>query len=61
MMTGIHAKPSRGPDTAAGSSVGGGSDVSGGKKRPLESVTGSTASGLVEKKKKDKKKALKRL
>jgi ubiquitin-conjugating enzyme E2 S len=59
MMTGIHAKPSRVPDTAAGSS--GGSDVTAGKKRPLESVPGSTASGLVEKKKKDKKKALKRL
>jgi ubiquitin-conjugating enzyme E2 S len=51
MMTAIHAKPSRGGGEAGAS----GSDV--GKKRPLDS--GST-SGL-EKKKKDKKKALKRL
>ena len=53
MMTGIHAKPSRGSEAGAS-----GSDVTG-KKRPLDSAAG-TGSGL-EKRKKDKKKALKRL
>ena len=55
MMTTIHAKPSsssRGEPSTSG--VSGGAS----KKRPLESAL--TASGL-EKKKKDKKKALKRL
>ena len=54
MMTTIHAKPSssRGEPSTSGMSSGAS------KKRPLESAL--TASGL-EKKKKDKKKALKRL
>lgn len=52
MMTTIHAKPSRGATETSGSEGGGVS-----KKRPLDSASGS---GL-EKKKKDKKKALKRL
>ena len=49
MMTTIHARPSRTGEAS-------GSEVSS-KKRPLDSASGS---GL-EKKKKDKKKALKRL
>ena len=52
MMTTIHAKPSRGEASTSGRDV-----VS--KKRPLDSAS-VTSSGL-EKKKKDKKKALKRL
>ena len=61
MMTSIHAKPSRAAAVDVGGSSGGVSDVAGGKKRPLESIPGGSASGLAEKKKKDKKKALKRL
>lgn len=63
MMTEIHAKPSRTSrtETVNSSSTGtsGGVDAAG-KKRPIEKSSVSATVG-VEKKKKDKKRALKRL
>ena len=63
MMTEIHAKPSRTSRTETVSSVStGASDGvdTAGKKRPIDKSSVSATVG-VEKKKKDKKKALKRL
>lgn len=61
MMTEIHAKPSRTSrtETMNSSGVSGGVDAAG-KKRPIEKSSVSATVG-VEKKKKDKKRALKRL
>ncbi|WP_238314707.1 hypothetical protein, partial [Methylobacterium crusticola] len=53
MMTNIHARSSRGEASTSGCDATS-------KKRPLDSLAVATTSGL-EKKKKDKKKALKRL
>ena len=52
MMTNIHAKPSRSDACSSGSDIAG-------KKRPLDS--GVAAAPSLEKRKRDKKKALKRL
>ena len=65
MMTDIHAKPSRSSRTevAGNSSTSGGTSDSldgTGKKRPIDRSSASVIIG-VEKKKKDKKRALKRL
>ena len=63
MMTEIHAKPSRTSrtETVSSSSTGTSDGVdAAGKKRPIDKSSVSATVG-VEKKKKDKKKALKRL
>ena len=65
MMTDIHAKPSRSSssrtlESASISGKGGMDGVSQAKKRPNEMLS-KASGGVAEKKKKDKKKALKRL
>ena len=69
MMTEIHAKPSRSSRTETELPQGSNSDTRGvhvmgdtaGRKRPIDKSSASGTSTGVEKRKKDKKKALKRL